>query len=144
MKSADTGNGVTFHSGDNVDLGPSHIAVSFIDTAMQMVSWTVSMSPFSAVSVFEEGKNNSSTPRALHTQPFHFSMPSSNVCQSFPPRMAILPWRWGGSQSPLRTLYMPPPRSCLLVLRLFTPHRYSYSYSLYLETHLENKCTCVN
>lgn len=38
MKSADTGNGVTFHSGDNVDLGPSHIGVSFIDTAMQMVS----------------------------------------------------------------------------------------------------------
>lgn len=38
MKSADTGNGVTFRSGDNVDLGPSHIAVSFIDTAMQMVS----------------------------------------------------------------------------------------------------------
>lgn len=38
VKSADTGNGVTFHSGDNVDLGPSHIGVSFIDTAMQMVS----------------------------------------------------------------------------------------------------------
>lgn len=38
MKSADTGNGVTFRSGDNVDLGPSHIGVSFIDTAMQMVS----------------------------------------------------------------------------------------------------------
>nr|XP_046260892.1 low-density lipoprotein receptor-related protein 2a isoform X2 [Scatophagus argus] len=36
VKSADTGNGVTFHSGDNVDLGPSHIGVSFIDTAMQM------------------------------------------------------------------------------------------------------------
>lgn len=38
VKSADTGNGVTFHSGDNVDLGPSHIGVSFIDAAMQMVS----------------------------------------------------------------------------------------------------------
>ncbi|KAL7385074.1 hypothetical protein ABVT39_014795 [Epinephelus coioides] len=36
VKSADTGNGVTFRSGDNVDLGPSHIGVSFIDTAMQM------------------------------------------------------------------------------------------------------------
>lgn len=42
VKSADTGNGVTFHSGDNVDLGQSHIGVSFIDTAMQMVrpAWT--------------------------------------------------------------------------------------------------------
>lgn len=38
MKSGDTGNGVTFRSGDNVDLGPTHIGVSFIDTAMQMVS----------------------------------------------------------------------------------------------------------
>lgn len=38
VKSGDTGNGVTFRSGDNVDLGPSHIGVSFIDTAMQMVS----------------------------------------------------------------------------------------------------------
>lgn len=38
VKSSDTGNGVTFRSGDNVDLGPSHIGVSFIDTAMQMVS----------------------------------------------------------------------------------------------------------
>lgn len=38
VKSADTGNGVTFWSGDNVDLGPSHIGVSVIDTAMQMVS----------------------------------------------------------------------------------------------------------
>ncbi|KAF3843047.1 hypothetical protein F7725_001896 [Dissostichus mawsoni] len=28
--------GVTFRSGDNVDLGPAHIGVSFIDTAMQM------------------------------------------------------------------------------------------------------------
>lgn len=37
VKSADTGNGVTFRSGDNVDLGQSHIGVSFIDTAMQMV-----------------------------------------------------------------------------------------------------------
>ncbi|TWW80779.1 Low-density lipoprotein receptor-related protein 2 [Takifugu flavidus] len=36
VKSADTGNGVTFHSGDNVDLGPSRIGVSFIDTAMQL------------------------------------------------------------------------------------------------------------
>ncbi|CAB1435033.1 unnamed protein product, partial [Pleuronectes platessa] len=36
VKSSDTGNGVTFRSGDNVDLGPSHIGVSFIDTAMQM------------------------------------------------------------------------------------------------------------
>ncbi|XP_035811393.2 low-density lipoprotein receptor-related protein 2a isoform X1 [Amphiprion ocellaris] len=36
VKSADTGNGVTFRSGDNVDLGPSHIGVSFIDTTMQM------------------------------------------------------------------------------------------------------------
>lgn len=36
VKSADTGNGVTFRSGDNVDLGPSHIGVSVIDTAMQM------------------------------------------------------------------------------------------------------------
>ncbi|KAM7407483.1 hypothetical protein PAMA_003284 [Pampus argenteus] len=36
VKSGDTGNGVTFRSGDNVDLGPSHIGVSFIDTAMQM------------------------------------------------------------------------------------------------------------
>lgn len=39
VKSGDTGNGVTFRSGDNVDLGPSHIGVSFIDTAMQMVSF---------------------------------------------------------------------------------------------------------
>ena len=38
VKSGDTGNGVTFRSGDNVDLGPAHIGVSFIDTAMQMVS----------------------------------------------------------------------------------------------------------
>lgn len=38
VKFADTGNGVTFRSGDNVDLGPSRIGVSFIDTAMQMVS----------------------------------------------------------------------------------------------------------
>lgn len=38
VKSGDTGNGVTFRSGDNVDLGPSHIGVSFIDAAMQMVS----------------------------------------------------------------------------------------------------------
>lgn len=38
VKSSDAGNGVTFRSGDNVDLGPSHIGVSFIDTAMQMVS----------------------------------------------------------------------------------------------------------
>lgn len=37
VKSGDTGNGVTFRSGDNVDLGPSHIGVSFIETAMQMV-----------------------------------------------------------------------------------------------------------
>uniref|UniRef100_A0A3Q2Q3X8 Low-density lipoprotein receptor-related protein 2 n=1 Tax=Fundulus heteroclitus TaxID=8078 RepID=A0A3Q2Q3X8_FUNHE len=36
VKSADTGNGVTFRSGENVDLGPSHIGVSVIDTAMQM------------------------------------------------------------------------------------------------------------
>lgn len=38
VKSGDTGNGVTFHSGENVDLGPTHVGVSFIDTAMQMVS----------------------------------------------------------------------------------------------------------
>lgn len=38
VKSGETGNGVTFRSGDNVDLGPTHIGVSFIDTAMQMVS----------------------------------------------------------------------------------------------------------
>ncbi|MED6276189.1 Low-density lipoprotein receptor- protein 2 [Characodon lateralis] len=36
VKSADTGNGVTFRSGDDVDLGPSHVGVSVIDTAMQM------------------------------------------------------------------------------------------------------------
>ncbi|TKS67243.1 Low-density lipoprotein receptor-related protein 2 [Collichthys lucidus] len=42
VKSGDTGNGVTFRSGDNVDLGPSHIGVSFIDTAMQMVTVNVS------------------------------------------------------------------------------------------------------
>lgn len=36
VKSGDTGNGVTFHSGENVDLGPTHVGVSFIDTAMQM------------------------------------------------------------------------------------------------------------
>ncbi|KAJ0005681.1 hypothetical protein NQD34_015575 [Periophthalmus magnuspinnatus] len=36
VKSGDTGNGVTFHSGENVDLGPTRIGVSFIDTAMQM------------------------------------------------------------------------------------------------------------
>lgn len=38
VKSADAGNGVMFRSGDNVDLGPSQFGVSFIDTAMQMVS----------------------------------------------------------------------------------------------------------
>lgn len=56
VKSADTGNGVTFHSGDNVDLGPSHIGVSFIETAMQMVSkrhLTFSISCFPAASVFD-------------------------------------------------------------------------------------------
>ncbi|KAG7275699.1 hypothetical protein CRUP_011326 [Coryphaenoides rupestris] len=42
VKSGDTGNGVTFRSGDNVDLGPSRIGVSFIDTAMQMVTVNVS------------------------------------------------------------------------------------------------------
>ncbi|CAL8343607.1 unnamed protein product [Boreogadus saida] len=36
VKSGDTGNGVTFRSGDNVNLGPSNLGVSFIDTAMQM------------------------------------------------------------------------------------------------------------
>lgn len=37
MKSADNGNGVTFRSGDDVDLGPTNIGVSVIDTALQMV-----------------------------------------------------------------------------------------------------------
>lgn len=46
MKSADTGNGVMFRSGDNVDLGPSHIGVSVIDTAMQMVSSGVQLMVF--------------------------------------------------------------------------------------------------
>ncbi|XP_077472512.1 low-density lipoprotein receptor-related protein 2a isoform X9 [Stigmatopora argus] len=35
VKSNDTGNGVMFHSGDNVDLGSTHVGVSFINT-MQM------------------------------------------------------------------------------------------------------------
>lgn len=40
MKSADTGNGVSFHSGDNVtmDLEPQTLGVSFIDRAMQLVN----------------------------------------------------------------------------------------------------------
>uniref|UniRef100_A0A3Q4H6C5 Low-density lipoprotein receptor-related protein 2 n=1 Tax=Neolamprologus brichardi TaxID=32507 RepID=A0A3Q4H6C5_NEOBR len=50
VKSADTGNGVTFRSGDNVDLGPSHIGVSFIDTGMQMVNPSVGVVNTSTVS----------------------------------------------------------------------------------------------
>lgn len=40
VKSADTGNGVSFHSGDNVtmDLEPQTLGVSFIDRAMQLVN----------------------------------------------------------------------------------------------------------
>jgi len=40
VKSGDTGNGVSFHSGDNVtmDLEPQTLGVSFIDRAMQMVN----------------------------------------------------------------------------------------------------------
>lgn len=40
MKSGDTGNGVSFHSGDNVtmDLEPQTVGVSFIDRAMQLVN----------------------------------------------------------------------------------------------------------
>uniref|UniRef100_A0A672KHW3 Low-density lipoprotein receptor-related protein 2-like n=1 Tax=Sinocyclocheilus grahami TaxID=75366 RepID=A0A672KHW3_SINGR len=40
VKSADTGNGVAFHSGDNVtmDLEPQTLGVSFIDRAMQLVN----------------------------------------------------------------------------------------------------------
>ena len=52
VKSGDTGNGVTFRSGDNVDLGPSHIGVSFIDTAMQMVSPLLAVNIFCAISMF--------------------------------------------------------------------------------------------
>lgn len=43
VKSADTGNGVSFHSGDNVtmDLEPQTLGVSFIDRAMQLVNVSI-------------------------------------------------------------------------------------------------------
>uniref|UniRef100_A0A8C5B335 Low-density lipoprotein receptor-related protein 2 n=1 Tax=Gadus morhua TaxID=8049 RepID=A0A8C5B335_GADMO len=62
VKSGDTGNGVTFRSGDNVNLGPSNLGVSFIDTAMQMMK-------------DDKGPSDSSVGEASTSEPSPFAPP---------------------------------------------------------------------